>query len=103
MTARPTKPVPSTPRASIARPAEPAQQEGSTTPTVEPDPASGPGWLKCIDGLHGRVSRWRRMAGGPVLDGVRRFDGTTAAAHPRTVERHRAAVVEWLRASEGRR
>ena len=77
--------------------AEPAQTEGATMPRVEEDPASGVGWLKCIDGLHGRVSRWRRMAGGPVLDCVRRFDGTLAAAHPRTVERHRARVEAWVR------
>ena len=84
-------------RPSSTPPAEPAQTEGATLPRVEEDPASGPGWLKCIDGLHGRVSRWRRMAGGPVLDCVRRFDGTIAAAHPRTVERHRGCAVEWVR------
>jgi len=86
--------------ATSAPRAEPPQTEGATLPRVEDDPASGVGWLKCIDGLHGRVTRWRRFAQGPVFESIRRFDGTTAERHPRTIERHRAAVVAWLRARD---
>ncbi len=78
---------------------EPAQQEGATLPTVE---RCSPTLVKVVDGLRGVVSRWECSATRlGALASFTRLSGAAAAAHARTVERHREAVEAWLR-SEGR-
>lgn len=87
------------PRPAAPQRPEPPQDQGSTLPTVE---RCSPTLVKCVDGLRGVVSRWECSAtrlGG--LASFTRLSGAAAAAHARTVERHREAVEAWLR-SEGR-
>ncbi len=78
-----------------APPAEPAQQEGATPPTIRRET---PTIVSCTDGLRGVVSRWACSASvlGEMVSLVR-ISGGAAPRHPRTVERHRVAVGEWLR------
>ncbi len=84
------------PRAATSPPpAEPAQEQGATLPTVRRE---GPCLVACVDGLRGVVSRWEcsasRMGG---LVSFTRLTGAAAPVHARTVERHRAAVEAWMR------
>lgn len=82
-------------RPSHPPPPEPAQQQGATLPTVRRD---GPTIVACVDGLRGVVSRWHCSAtrlGG--LASFTRLSGAALPPHPRTVERHRERVVEWMR------
>ncbi len=70
-------------------------------PAVEPVPTirrESPTIVSCTDGLRGVVSRWHCSATqiGEMVSLVR-LSGGAAPQHPRTVERHRAAVGEWLR------
>ena len=82
------------PRPAAPQRPEPAQQEGSTLPTVSAD---GP-LIKVVEGLRGVVTRWERSGlGSLTLVAFQRLDGTPARPHPRTVERHRGCAVEWVR------
>lgn len=86
---RASKRPPSTP------PAEPAQEQGATLPTVRRD---SPTIVACVDGLRGVVSRWECSAsrlGG--LASFTRLNGTPARVHAATVELHRGRVEAWLR------